>query len=122
MMIFKKIVRMLEDKGFKRVVWERKKDMPKYPNEVYALLEKKIGDKPYYIVAVYLYYTKDMPNSVAHNFKIDVHNVYKGMTITELKDEIDKIGDSVYQELVDKVGKEKVLIERKEIHHRIIFF
>jgi hypothetical protein len=44
------------------------------------------------------------------------------MTITELKDEIDKIGDLVYQELVDKVGKENVVIERKEIHHRVIFF
>jgi len=67
-------------------------------------------------------YVKDVPNDIAHNLRIDVSNVYKGMTITELKDEIDKIGDLVYQGLVDKIGKENVVIERKEIHHRVIFF
>jgi hypothetical protein len=44
------------------------------------------------------------------------------MTITELKEEIEKIGDLVYQELVNKAGKENVVIERKEINHRVIFF
>ena len=44
------------------------------------------------------------------------------MTITELKDEIDKIGDLVYQVLVGKLGKENVVIERKEIHNRLVFF
>jgi hypothetical protein len=38
-----------------------------------------------------------------------------------LKDEIDKIGDLVYQELVYKIGKEKVVIEQKEINDRLIF-
>lgn len=51
-----------------------------------------------------------------------VSNVYKRISITELKDEIDKIGDLVYQELIGKLGKENVQIERKEIHDRLIFF
>ena len=114
--------RMLEGKGFKTVVWETKKDMPKYPDEVYTRFEKKLSDKHFYFVDVYLYYTKDVSNNIARNLRVDVHNIYKGMTITELKDEIDKIGDLVYQELIDKLGKESVVIERKETQHRVIFF
>jgi len=116
------IGRMLEDKGFKAVVWERKKDVPKYPGEIYTLFEKKLSSKPYDVVDVYLNYVKDIPGNFAHNLMIDVSNVYKGMTITELKYEIDNIGDLIYRELVDKVGKENVVIEGKEIHHRLIFF
>ena len=116
------IGRMLKDKGFETVVWEGKKDMPKYPDVVYTLFEKKLSGKHYYIVDVYLNYIKDTPNNVARNLRIDVHNVYKGMTIIELRDEIDKIGDLIYQKLVDKVAKENVVIERKEIPHRVIFY
>lgn len=116
------IGRMLEERGFKITVWERKKDMPKHLDEVYTLFEKKLDSEPYYFVDVYFVYAKDIPNNIARNLSIDVHNIYKGMSIAELKEEIDKIGDFVYQELVDKVGKENVLIERKETHHRVIFF
>ena len=116
------IGRILEDKGFKIGVWERKRDKPEYPDEVYTLFEKKVSDKPYHLVDVYLNYVKDISNDIAHDLRIDVSNVYKGITITELKDEIDKIGDLIYLELVDKIGKENVVIERKEIHHRMIPF
>jgi hypothetical protein len=116
------IGRTLEEKGFKTVIWERKKDIPKYSAEVYTLFEKKLGSKPYYIVTVHLAYVKDMPSSVVRNFKVDVRNINKGMTVDELKEEIDRTGDLIYQKLVDKVGKENVVIERKEIHHRVIFF
>jgi len=116
------IGKILKDKGFETVVWERKNDMPKYSDEVYTLYEKKLSGKHYYVVDVCVNYVKDVPNSVARNLRIDVHNIYIGMTITELRDEIDKIGDLVYQELVDKVGKENVVIKRKETQHRVIFF
>jgi hypothetical protein len=49
-------------------------------------------------------------------------NAYNGMTNIELRGKIDKIGDLIYEELVDKVGKENVVIEHKEVEHRIIFF
>lgn len=65
---------------------------------------------------------KDIPNNIVLNFKVDVHNIYKGMTAAELKDEIDRTGDLIYQELIDKVGKGNVAIESKEIHGRVIFF
>ena len=116
------IVRILKDKGFKTVVSERKNDVQKYPNEVYSLFEKKVSGKYYHFVDVNLNYIKDVPNNVARNLRIDVHNIYKGETVTELKNEIETIGNLVYQEVVDKVGKENVLIERKEAQHRIIFF
>ncbi len=48
---------------------------------------------------------KTYQNNIAHDLRIDVSNVCKGTTITELKDEIDKIGELVHQELVDKLGK-----------------
>lgn len=38
-----------------------------------------------------------------------------------MKDKIDKIGDFVYQELVHKMGKENVVINRKEAPDRMIF-
>lgn len=118
----KQIERVLKYKGFKTMIWEGKKDKPEYPDKVYTLFEKKLSDKPYYLVDVYLSYVKDVPNDIVHNLRIDVSNVHKGMTITELKDEIDKIGDLVYLGLVGKIGKENVVIERKEIQHRVIFF
>jgi len=116
------IGRMLKGKGFKTVVWERKNDTEKYPNEVYSLFEKKVSGKYYYFVDINLSYIKDVPNNVARNLRVDVHNIYKGETVAELKNEIETIGNLVYQELVDKVGKENVLMERKETQHRIIFF
>jgi hypothetical protein len=73
-------------------------------------------------VDVHLNYIPDVPNNIARNIRIDIHNIYKGGTIIELKDEIDKIGYLVYQELVDKVGKENVIIESKEAQKRVIFF
>jgi hypothetical protein len=116
------IGRMLEERGFKVVVWEKKKDMSKEPDKVYSVFEKQLSSKPYYFVDVYFDYIKDVTNNIACNLRIDVHNIYKGMTVTKLKDEIDKIGDLVYQEVVDKVEKENVMIERKEKHQRVIFF
>jgi hypothetical protein len=86
------------------------------------LFEKKLTDEPYNTVYVFIYYVKDVPNNIADNLRIDVNNVYKGMTKPELKNEIDKIGDLVYQELIDKIGKENVAIGRKEINDRAIFF
>lgn len=81
-----------------------------------------MSGKYYCFVDINLSYIKDVPNNVASNFRVDVHNIYKGETVTELKNEIETIGNLVYQELVDKVGKENVLMERKETQHRIIFF
>jgi len=96
------IGRILEDKDYKAMVWEKKKDMSKYPGELYTLFEKKLSSKPYYVVDIDLSYVKNIPTNIAHNLRIDVGNVYRGMTIAELKNEIDKIGDLVYQELVVK--------------------
>ena len=72
---------MLEDKNFRKVVWEKKKDIPEYPGEVYTVFKKNLTDKPFHIVHVWLSYVKDVPNDIAHNLRIDVSNVYKGMTI-----------------------------------------
>ena len=113
---------MLEEKGFRSLVWEGKKDKQKYPNEVYTLFEKKLGHEHFYTVDVNLHYIKDVPNNIAYNLRIHVHNVYKGMAVKELRDEINKIADLVYLELAAKVGKENVIIERKETQQRVIFF
>jgi len=115
------IGRTLKDKGFNTVFWERINDKSAHPDEVYTLVEKKLNDKPYYFVDVHLIYVKDLPNNIVYNLRIDINNVYKGMTVTELKDEIDKIGDLLYRELADKAGKENVVVERKAIQHGGIF-
>ena len=114
------IRRRLEEKGYKTVIWERKKDMPKYDDEVHSLLEKKLGSKQYYVVSVHLSYVKDKPGNIVHNLEVDVRNIRKGMTVGQLKEEIDRTGDLIYQELVDKVGVENVTIKREEIHHPLI--
>jgi hypothetical protein len=116
------IGRMLEEKGFRALVWEGKEDKEKYPNEVYTLFEKRLADKHFYTIDVNLHYIKDVPNNIAYNLGIQVHNVYKGMAIKDLRDEINRIGDLVYLELAAKVGKENVIIERKETPQRVIFF
>jgi len=118
----KQIAEVLKDKGFKMAEWERKKEIVKYPGEVYTLFEKRVTENPLNMVYVFLNYIKDIPNNNVCRIKIEIHNIYQGMTITELRDEIDKIGDLVHHELVNKLGKENVQIERKEIHHRVIFF
>jgi hypothetical protein len=113
---------MLHDKGFETIAWEKRTDMSKYPDEVYTIFQKKISSKPYHLVSIDLTYVKDIPNNIVRNVKVDVHNVYKGMTVTELRDEIDRIGDLIYRELIDRVGERNVAIESKEIHGRAIFF
>ena len=113
---------VLKGEGFRALVWERKKDNQKYPNEVYTLFEKKLSNEHFYSVDVYLNYIKDVPNNIAYSLSIHVHNVYKGMAIKELRDEINKIGDLVYLDLTTKVGKENVIIERKETQQRVILF
>ena len=113
---------ILREKGFRTLVWEGKRDKQKYPNEVYTLFEKKLSDEHFYTVDVNLHYIKDVPNNIAYNLSIHVHNVYKGMAVKELRDEINKITDLVYLELVAKVGKENVIIDRKETPQRVIFF
>ncbi len=107
------IGRILKYEGFETVVWEGKNNIPKYSNEVYSLYKKQLSDNAYYFVDVYLTYVKDVPNSIARNFKIEVHNVYIGMNSAELKGEIDEIGDLIYQELVPKADKGNVSIKRK---------
>jgi hypothetical protein len=114
------IRRRLEEKGYKTVIWERKKDMPKHVDEVHTLFEKKLSSKPYYVVSVHLSYVKDKPGNIVRNLEVDVRNIRKGMTVDQLKEEIDRTGDLIYQELVDKVGKENVVIKRVEIHHPLI--
>jgi len=46
--------------------------------------------------------------NIIHNLEIDVRNIREGMLIGQLKEEIDRTGDLMYQELVDKVGEENV--------------
>ena len=107
------IEEMLITRGFKTILKERKSDFSKYPDEVYTLFEKKIGDKPYYFVDVYVNYPKDVPNSFARYLRIEISNVYKGMTIPEIKEDIDYTGNLIYRELVDRVGKDNIIIERR---------
>ena len=115
------IQRRLEEKGYETVIWEGKKDMPKYDDEVHSLLEKELGGKRYYVVSVHLSYLKDKLSNIVHNLEVDVRNVRKGMTVGQLKEEIDRTGDLIYRELVDKVGEENVVIVRKEILRGVTF-
>jgi hypothetical protein len=117
----KQIGNMLKDKGFQTKVWERKTDMPKYSDKVYTLFEKRVSSKPYYTVGVHLTYEKGTPNNIVRNLEVDVHNIYKGMSVAELREEIDRIGDWIYQELIDKVGGRNVAIKSKEIHGQAVF-
>jgi hypothetical protein len=94
------IGKILQEKGFKGVIWERKKDMPRYLGEVYTVFEKKLRDEPYYIVSAHLTYVRDIPSGVVRNLEVGVRNIHKGMTVDELKEEIDRSGDLIYQNLV----------------------
>ncbi|MDN3512683.1 MAG: hypothetical protein NG784_15445 [Candidatus Jettenia sp.] len=123
---------ILMDKGFQIVAYKTEKgDMaewkeknvehPRYPNEVYTFLLKKLSDEAYWFVDVYVYYVKDIQNNTANHVQIDVGNIYKGLIVPEIKAEIDSIGDLLYQDLANKVGKEKVTIERREWGPPVIY-
>ena len=112
---------LLEAKHYKLVWREKKKIMSKYPNEVFTLFRKELTDKPFYSVDVYLIYVKGLSNSTVSHLRVEIENVYKGMTIDELKDEIDNVGDMIHEKLTEKLGKNKVMIERKLIMDRGIF-
>lgn len=72
------IGRILKDNNFKILMWERKRDIPKYPTKFYTLFEKKVSGEHYYLVDIYLDYIKGVPNNIALNLRINIHNVYKG--------------------------------------------
>lgn len=101
---------ILINEGFE-TIW-RERQLPN--NEVYTFLEKKLSDKKYLFVEIYIHYIKDRSNTVIQHPIIRIQNWFKGSIISEIKIEIDHLGDLVYQELVNMVGKEKVIIERKE--------
>lgn len=113
---------LLTEKGFKTQWRERKVDVPKFPNEIYSFFEKKLNDKPYFFVAVLITFVKEgISDSIGKHLSISIENWYKGKIIPEIKSEIDNLGDQIYQELVSKVGKENVRIERKEVSPPVIY-
>lgn len=123
---------MLIAKGFQIVTYktekgdvaewkERSVGHPRYPNEVYTFLLKKLSDEAYWFVDVYVYYVKDIQNNAAHHVRIDVGNIYKGLIVPEIRAEVDKIGDLLYEDIASKVGKEKVTIERREWGPPVIY-
>lgn len=117
----KRIEARLLDKGFKIGWEERTVQVNRYPGEIYTFLTKLLSDKRYYSVEVYLFYVKEPKNNLALYPKIDIANIYKGMVIPEVKNEINYIGNLIYQELVDRVGKGNVKIERKEVKPPVIY-
>jgi hypothetical protein len=101
--------------GYK-VEWEeRAVKNYRYPGEVYTLLHKLLKDKPFYWVDIYLLYVKEEKNDLALYPRIDIGNIYQGLIISDVKIEIDRLGNSVYRELADKVGEKKVKIERRTV-------
>ena len=111
----KQIESKLSDQGYK-VQWEeRPVENYRYPGEVYTLLHKLLQDKPFYWVDIYLLYVKEEKTDLALYPRIDIGNIYRGLIIPEVKIEIDRLGDSVYQDLSDKAGKQKVKMDRRAV-------
>ena len=104
----------LDEQGGMNIWLERKVDFPKYPAEVYTYLSKKMGEKKYAFVQVYINYVKNS-SPVVNHVEIRVENMYAGLIIPEIKTEIDSIGTLLYQELINKIGRENVRLERKEV-------
>ena len=104
----------LNEKGDMAAWRERKVGFPKHPDEVYTYLLKTMGDERYALVQVFLNYVKNADDTV-NNLELRVENMYTGFIMLDVKAEIDSIGNLCYQALVDEVGKENVMIERKEV-------
>lgn len=105
---------VLTAKDFK-LGWRERTVETRYPGEVYTVFGKELSDKAYSFVEVYLYYVKDAANDRANHLLIRIVNRHAGLIIPEVKAEIDRMGDLIYQELSGVVGKENVKIERKEV-------
>src|SRR5574341_880987 len=92
---------------------ERGKAVPRYPGEVYSLYAKTLlVSRKEEIVDVYLHYVKDESNDLVHHVWVDIRNWYRGGIVPELKHEIDETGNSIYQEIVARVGREHVTLSR----------
>ena len=97
------------------VEWKERKAYPgRYPGEVYTALVKRIDDKKYSWVEIYIYYVKESENKLSH-ILIEIGNIYMGLTVPEIKGQIDRFKELIYSELVKTVEKDKVVVQKKEV-------
>ncbi len=109
----------LVDEGYVIVFSERKISegygVPRYPGEVYSQFRKILNENSF-AVDVYISYVKDTSNNVVQNPRIMIENWFQGGIVPEITNEIDRVGDIVYNELTEKLGKDRVSLVRFGAH------
>jgi hypothetical protein len=96
-----------------KVIFKEKQKNRTHPDEVYSLFTKTfIVKKNEEAVDVYLHFVKDESNNFSRHVLIGMRNWVRGGVVPQLKTEIDDIGDLIYQEIVNKIGKEHVTVKR----------
>ncbi|UJS17973.1 MAG: hypothetical protein L3J17_02655 [Candidatus Jettenia sp.] len=91
------------------------------PKDLKKYFEKIYNEERYWWVDVNLSYVKDISGDIVQHLRVDVYNQFIGGISPDLKAEINSIGDLLYQDLANKVGKEKVTIERREWGPPVIY-
>ena len=85
-----------------------------YPHDAYITYLKKLSDKPHHFVEIYIFYTKNPKSTILDHIEINVENSYRGSVIPEIKAEIERYADLIYQHL-KKTVKEPLTIENKVV-------
>ncbi len=93
---------------------EREVNPARYPGEVYTALMKKIGNEKYFWIEVYINYVRGPGNGATHVL-VSIGNRYIGLTVPQVKADIDDISQSLYEDLSQRVGKEHLLMKREEV-------
>lgn len=75
---------------------------------------KNLSDAKYNFIYIRFFYTKIHSHNSWLNLRIYIENRVKGLE-PSIKTQIDELGDIFYEELIKSAGKDKVIIERKEM-------
>jgi hypothetical protein len=94
--------------------WREREVSAHYPGEVYTALMKRISDREYSWVEIYIYYVKDQEDSATHVL-FRIGNAYSGLIDPQVKAKINNISQSLYEGLSERVGRERLIIKRQEV-------
>lgn len=100
---FDQLESLLLDNGFSLWLPERGAIWRKYKNDTYKTYSKRINEKPFYDVDALIYYVRDDPNEVMHHVEVQVGNIYRGAVNPEIKAEIDRYSNLIYEHLTKTV-------------------
>lgn len=106
---------ILFKRGYKQDWAEKPVSPPDFTGQsgFYSAFGKMIT-KEGYSIDVYINYAQAKPHSLAKRLHIWIVNWTVGNLVPEVTQEINEVSEAIYQELVEKLGENKVTLNREE--------